>query len=45
MLVTELKNVLDELHLNIEEVHLNSLHGIIYILDPQGKRNIYFLCL
>ena len=36
MLVTQLKNVLDKLHLNIEELQLNSLHGIIYTLDPEG---------
>jgi len=36
MLATELKNVLGELHLNIEELNLNSLHGIIYTLDPQS---------
>ncbi|MBZ9685157.1 hypothetical protein G9F72_002155 [Clostridium estertheticum] len=36
MLVTQLKDVLDELHLNIEELHLNSLQGIIYTLDPKG---------
>ncbi|MCB2294381.1 hypothetical protein LGK95_12765 [Clostridium algoriphilum] len=40
LLVTELKNVLDKLHLDIEEVHLNSLDKIISILDPL-KRGIY----
>ncbi|MBU3188685.1 hypothetical protein K9O30_05860 [Clostridium bowmanii] len=34
MLVAQLKDVLDELHLNIGELNLNSLHGIIYTLDP-----------
>ncbi|MFT5872420.1 MAG: DNA mismatch repair protein MutS2 [Clostridium sp.] len=37
ILVTDLKNVLDKLHLDIEEVHLNSLDEIISLLDPQGK--------
>ncbi|GCD08647.1 MutS-related protein [Clostridium tagluense] len=36
MLVTELKNVLEGLDLNIEDLHLESLQGIIYTLDPQG---------
>ncbi|MCB2305556.1 hypothetical protein LGL08_04950 [Clostridium estertheticum] len=35
ILVTELKNILDKLHLNIDEIHLNSLDEIIYLLDPQ----------
>lgn len=34
ILVMQLKDVLDELNLNIEEFNLNSLHGIIYTLDP-----------
>jgi DNA mismatch repair protein MutS2 len=38
MLVTELKNILDKLHLDIEEVHLESQEGIISLLDPQGMR-------
>jgi len=38
ILVTQLKNVLDKLQLNKEDVHLNSLDEIIYILDPQGTR-------
>jgi len=36
ILVTQLKNVLDKLHLNIEEFKLNSLDEIISLLDPQG---------
>jgi len=36
MLVTQLKDVLEGLHLNIDELHLKSLHGIIYTLDPKG---------
>ncbi len=35
MLVSELKNILSKLHLDIEEVHLNSLEEIISVLDPQ----------
>ena len=35
MLVSELKNVLDKLHLDIEEIRLNSLEEIISLLDPQ----------
>ena len=42
ILVTELKNVLDKLHLDIEEVHLNSLDKVISILDPQGKNMTTF---
>ena len=37
MLVTKLKVILEKLHLEIEEVHLNSLDEIISILDPQSK--------
>lgn len=37
ILITELKSVLEKLHLDIEEVHLNSLEEIISLLDPQGK--------
>lgn len=36
MLVVQLKDVLDELHLNIDDLHLKSLHGIIYTLDPKS---------
>ena len=36
MLVTQLKNVPDKLHLNIDEVHLHSFDGIIYTLNPKG---------
>lgn len=35
ILVAELKNVLDKLHLDIEEVQLNSLEEITSLLDPQ----------
>ena len=45
ILVTELKNAIDKLHLNIQEVHIHSLEGLVSILDPQGDRSIYFLCL
>ncbi|MBW9155436.1 hypothetical protein G9F71_002550 [Clostridium sp. FP2] len=37
ILVSELKNILEKLHLDIEEVHLNSLEEIISLLDPQGS--------
>lgn len=37
MLVTELKDILDKLHLDIEEVQLNSLEEVITFLDPQGN--------
>ena len=37
ILVTELKSVLDKLYLDIEDVNLNSLDEIIFLLDP--KRN------
>ncbi|MCB2290221.1 hypothetical protein LGK97_10620 [Clostridium sp. CS001] len=37
ILVTELKNILDKLHLDIEEVQLNSLEEVITFLDPQGN--------
>ncbi|MBU3091293.1 hypothetical protein K2F40_14405 [Clostridium sp. CM028] len=37
ILVTDLKNILDKLQLDIEEVHLNSLDEIISLLDPQKK--------
>ncbi|MEK6264513.1 MAG: hypothetical protein N2B06_07070 [Clostridium sp.] len=37
ILVSELKNVLEKLHLDIGEVNLNSLEEIISILDPQGN--------
>jgi len=36
MLAAQLKDVLDGLHLSIEELQLNSLQGIVYTLDPQG---------
>ncbi|MGH4138578.1 MutS-related protein [Clostridium sp.] len=36
MLVVQLKDVIDELNLNIEDLNLKSLHGIIYTLDPGG---------
>ena len=35
ILIMELKNILDKLHLNIEEVYLTSLDEIISLLDPQ----------
>lgn len=35
ILVTELKNISDKLHLDIKEVHLNSLEEVISLLDPQ----------
>ncbi|MGH4126248.1 MAG: MutS-related protein [Clostridium sp.] len=37
MLSAELKNVLEDLDLNIEDIYLESLQGIIYTLDPQGS--------
>ena len=37
ILVAELKSILDKLHLDIEEVHLNSLEEITSFLDPQGN--------
>ncbi|WP_291634103.1 hypothetical protein, partial [Clostridium sp.] len=37
ILVTDLKNVLDKLQLDMEEVHLGPLDDIISLLDPQGK--------
>lgn len=37
ILVTELKDILDKLHLDIEEVQLNSLEEVITFLDPQGN--------
>ena len=43
ILVTELKNVLDKLHLDIEEVQLHSLNGIISLLDPQGQECLPFM--
>ena len=36
ILVTQLKSILDKLHLNIEDIKLNSLYEIISLLDPQG---------
>lgn len=35
-LVSELKDATDKLHLDIEDIHLNSLEEIISLLDPQG---------
>ena len=35
-LVSELKDATDKLHLDIEDVHINSLEKIISLLDPQG---------
>lgn len=35
ILVMQLKNILDDLHLDIKEVHISSLEDIISLLDPQ----------
>jgi len=37
ILVTQLKDILDKLHLDIEDVHLNSVEEVITFLDPQGS--------
>ena len=38
ILVSELKDVFDKLYIDIEEIHIKSLDGIISLLDPQGTK-------